>query len=58
MRYALVLARNAFYLGRPREDDAVVLASPLFDLAVAAAMFAAFLAIGTIPFVRREKNRL
>jgi len=56
MRYAVDLARGAFYLGRP-ESNLTVLDSPLLDLAVMAAMFAAFLTIGTALFVRSERNR-
>lgn len=56
MRYAVDLARSAFYAGRP-EFSKTVLDSPIVDLAVMAAMFAVFLVIGTALFVRNERNR-
>ncbi len=56
MRYAVDLARGAFYLGRP-ESRLTVLDSPVLDLAVIAAMFTVFLTIGTALFVRSERNR-
>jgi ABC-2 type transport system permease protein len=56
MRYAVDLARGAFYFGQP-EYGRVVLAPPLFDLAVIAALFAVFLSAGTVLFVRGERNR-
>jgi ABC-2 type transport system permease protein len=56
MRYGVDLARAAFYAGRS-EAPRVVLDSPLLDLAVIVAMFAIFLAIGTVLFVRNERNR-
>lgn len=56
MRYAVDLMRNAFYAGQP-EYDKVVLASPLFNVTVVAALFGIFLVAGTWLFVRRERNR-
>jgi ABC-2 type transport system permease protein len=56
MRYAVDLLRGVVYTGRP-EYDKVVLFSPLTNLAVMAAMFAAFLFLGTVLFVRQETNR-
>ena len=56
MRYAVDLARGAFYQGRP-ESVHTVLDPPIVDLAVMAAMFAVFLVIGTALFVRNERNR-
>ena len=56
MRYAVDLTRGVFYQGRP-EYDQVVLMDPLANLAVMAAMFAAFLFVGTAAFVRKERNR-
>jgi ABC-2 type transport system permease protein len=50
------LARGVFYLGKP-DFDAVVLQTPEFNLAVMGLMFAVFLAVGTLLFVRRERNR-
>ncbi len=56
MRYAVDLARAVFYAGQP-EYPAVVLHGPIFNLGVIAALFGAFLVIGTFLFVRKEKNR-
>jgi ABC-2 type transport system permease protein len=56
MRYAVDLARGAFYAGRP-EAARTVLDAPALDLAVMAAMFTAFLLLGTALFVRNERNR-
>jgi ABC-2 type transport system permease protein len=56
MRYAVDLTRGVFYIGNP-DYPKVVLESPLFNLAVMAAMFAAFLVLGTFLFVRGERNR-
>ncbi|HVH65356.1 MAG TPA: ABC transporter permease [Candidatus Acidoferrum sp.] len=56
MRYAVDLARGAFYAGHP-EFSKTVLDSPIVDLAVMAAMFAVFLVVGTALFVRNERNR-
>jgi ABC-2 type transport system permease protein len=56
MRYAVDLLRGVVYTGRP-EYDRIVLFSPLTNLAVMAAMFAAFLVVGTALFVRQETNR-
>ncbi|HEY3108430.1 MAG TPA: ABC transporter permease, partial [Chloroflexota bacterium] len=56
LRYAVDLARGAYYLDRP-EYARVVLASPLVNLAIMAGLFAIFLVIGTYLFVRNERNR-
>ena len=56
MRYAVDLARGAFYAGRP-EFPRTVLDPPIVDLAVMAGMFVAFLVVGTALFVRNERNR-
>ena len=56
MRYAVDLLRGVVYTGRP-EYDRIVLLSPLTNLLVMAAMFAAFLLVGTALFVRQETNR-
>lgn len=56
MRYAVDLTRGVFYLDHP-DYSKVVLGSPFFNLAVMAAMFAAFLVLGTLLFVRGERNR-
>ena len=57
MRYAVDLARNAYYGGGPDVAPQVVLDSPWMNLAVSGALFAVFFAIGTILFVRAERNR-
>ncbi|MBJ7601529.1 MAG: hypothetical protein DLM67_10210 [Candidatus Nephthysia bennettiae] len=56
MRYAVDLLRGVVYTGRP-EYDKIVLLSPLTNLLVMAAMFSAFLVVGTALFVRQETNR-
>jgi ABC-2 type transport system permease protein len=56
MRYAVDLARGIFYAGHP-EYSSVVLASPLFNLALIAVLFVVCLGIGTFLFVRGERNR-
>jgi ABC-2 type transport system permease protein len=56
MRYAVDLARGVFYAGHPEYSE-VVLAPPLVNLTVMAAMFVAFMVAGTFLFVRREQNR-
>src|SRR5947208_12083480 len=50
MRYAVDLARAAFYAGRP-EYVRVVLDSPVLDLVVIGGMFTIFLTVGTALFV-------
>ena len=56
MTYAVDLIRGIFYLGLP-EYSKVVLHPPLVDLGVIAIFFAVFLTLGTLLFVRRERNR-
>jgi ABC-2 type transport system permease protein len=56
LRYAVDLTRDVFYAGRP-DYEKVVLAGPLLNLVVIAAMFVVFLVVGTALFVRRERNR-
>ena len=56
LRYAVDLLRGVAYTGRP-EYDKVVLFNPLTNLVVMAAMFGAFLLVGTMMFVRQETNR-
>ena len=55
MRYAVDLARAAFYAGRP-EYVRVVLDSPVLDLVVMGGMFTIFLTVGTALFVRSERK--
>jgi ABC-2 type transport system permease protein len=56
LRYAVDLARGAYYFDRP-EYAKVVLASPALNLAIMAGLFALFLVVGTYLFVRNERNR-
>lgn len=56
LRYAVDLARNIFYSGRPERADIVT--QPLWvDVAVIVAMLVVFLPVGTMLFVRAERNR-
>ncbi len=56
LRYAVDLARGAYYFGRP-DYERVVLDAPVVDLAITAVLFCAFLGLGTVLFVRGERNR-
>jgi len=56
MRYVVDLFRDVLYAGRP-EYHSVVLFGPVTNLLVMTLMFAAFMAVGTALFVRRETNR-
>ena len=56
MTYVIDLARNVFYAGKP-EYASVVQFPFALDLAVTAAIFGAFLVIGTVMFVRNDRNR-
>lgn len=56
MRYAVDLTRGLYYAGTP-EYDLTVLASPALNGAVLAGTFLLFLLIGTVLFVRAERNR-
>ncbi|MEK7215280.1 MAG: ABC transporter permease [Chloroflexota bacterium] len=56
MRYAVDVARNVFYAGLP-EYESVVLAPFPINAAVIGAAFAVFLVVGTVLFVRSERNR-
>ena len=56
MTYVIDLARNVFYMGKP--EYASVVQYPLgLDVAVTAAVFVTFLVVGTIMFVRADRNR-
>jgi len=57
MRYAVELARNAFYSAAPGVGAAPALASGAFNLAVVGGLFAVFFVVGTTLFVRSERNR-
>jgi len=56
MTYSIDLARNIFYWGKP-EYSAAVLNSPILDLAVTVGLFLVFTIVGTILFVRSDRNR-
>lgn len=56
MRYAVDLTRALFYAGQS-EYAKVVVDEPVLNLAVMAGMFWLFLVVGTILFVRNERNR-
>lgn len=56
MRYAIDLVRGVFYRGTD-EYPRVVLEAPAINLAVITTGFAVFLVVGTILFVRSERNR-
>jgi ABC-2 type transport system permease protein len=56
MTYSIDLARNIFYWGKP-EYSAAVLNSPVLDLAVTAGLFLVFTIVGTVLFVRSDRNR-
>jgi ABC-2 type transport system permease protein len=56
LRYAVDLARNVFYAGRPEAGSTVVDPAAL-DVAVILLFVAVFLPVGTALFVRAERNR-
>jgi ABC-2 type transport system permease protein len=56
MRYVIDLARGVVYAGSA-DYGRVVLLSPVTNAAVLALMFAGFMILGTVLFVRRETNR-
>ncbi len=56
LRYAVDLGRGIFYAGKP-EYSAVVLQPPLVNLVVIVGMFVVFLLVGTVLFVRNERNK-
>jgi len=56
MTYSIDLARNIFYWGKP-EYGAAVLNSPILDLAVTVGLFLVFTIVGTVLFVRSDRNR-
>ena len=56
LRYAVDLLRGVYYAGTP-EADLVVLQPLPVNLLIAGAMFTVFLVVGTILFVRGERNR-
>ncbi len=56
MTYSIDLARNIYYWGKP-EYAAAVLHGPWLDLAVTVGYFLVFLIVGTVLFVRADRNR-
>ena len=56
MTYVIDLARNVFYMGKP-EYTAVVQYPMALDEVICAAVFVAFLVVGTVMFVRADRNR-
>jgi ABC-2 type transport system permease protein len=56
MTYSIDLARNIFYWGKP-EYSAAVLHPPMLDLAVTIGFFLVFVIVGTVLFVRADRNR-
>ena len=57
LRYAVDLTRAIYYAGQPATYDKVVLVSPLINLFIMTVMFVIFLVLGTILFVRSERNK-
>ncbi|MCL4367381.1 ABC transporter permease [Patescibacteria group bacterium] len=56
MTYAVDFIRSIFYLNQP-EYPQVVLLDPLYNLLILCGLFIIFTAIGTIMFVRNERNK-
>ena len=56
MTYAIDLARNIYYWGKP-EYALAVLHAPMLDLAITVGFFLVFTVLGTILFVRADRNR-
>jgi len=56
MTYSIDLARNIFYAGKPGYAAAVI-NSPALDLVVTVGFTIAFIVIGTVLFVRADRNR-
>ena len=56
MTYSIDLARNIFYWGKP-EYSAAVLHPVMLDLAVTVGFFLVFTIVGTVLFVRADRNR-
>ena len=56
LRYAVDLVRGVYYLGQP-DYEKMVLEAPLANLAVTGVLFSVFLGLGTVLFVRGERNR-
>jgi ABC-2 type transport system permease protein len=56
MTYSIDLARNIYYWGKP-EYAAAVLHPPMVDLAITIGFFLVFTVVGTVLFVRADRNR-
>ena len=56
MTYAIDLARNIYYWGK-LEYALAVLHAPMLDLAITVGFFLVFTIVGTILFVRADRNR-
>ena len=56
MRYAVDFLRGIYYAGSP-DYNKVVLQDPLTNLAIMGTLFVVFLGLGTVLFVRSERNR-
>ena len=56
MTYSIDLARNIYYWGKP-EYAAAVLHPPMLDLAITVGFFLVFTIVGTVLFVRADRNR-
>jgi len=56
MTYSIDLARNIYYWGKP-EYAAAVLHPPIMDLAITVGFFLVFTIVGTVLFVRADRNR-
>jgi ABC-2 type transport system permease protein len=56
LRYAVDLVRGVYYSGHP-DYDKIVLDPPLLNLLITAVLFVVFLGVGTVLFVRHERNR-
>jgi ABC-2 type transport system permease protein len=56
MRYAVDLLRNAYYAFHP-EPKRIPLAPASVNLGIIGVLFVVFLAVGTVVFVRAERNR-
>jgi ABC-2 type transport system permease protein len=57
LRYAVDLTRAVYYAGQPGAYQKIVLLSPLANLVIMTGMFVVFLVVGTILFVRSERNK-
>jgi ABC-2 type transport system permease protein len=57
LRYAVDLTRAVYYAGQPATYNKVVLVSPFINLLIMTGMFVIFLVIGTMLFVRGERNK-